>query len=912
MEMEMNDAPLRMYSFLSATRFENIELYKPSDEYYSAAREELPQSWEIVPKGFWTMCKPQAWAGIAHGWKIHLSSIPENAVETVKIAASILSKTSTAFKFCSDPRMLQMSLGKNWSRSQVGKFITIYPKDDVEFKNIIEHLHNVTRHLKGPYILTDRRYLNSNVVFYRYGAHASEHRVDPYGFRVPGFKLEDGSWHEDVRGPAYRSPPGIVDPFTPASDAEEVSTASIVIGEKYLIKGAIKFNATGGIYHGIDSSTNRKVLIREVRGLIGHLEKETPEDPAYVLKREAGILQKLAHTGYVPAFIDLFKEWENWFLVEEYIDSPTLWGQSMEFYFSEEFQKANFGLSRILRTIRSIANGIEAVHSCGIVLRDLTKTNVLVDAEGNIKFIDFEFAYDLNCAEKWVTGWTPGYASKEQRASQRPAFEEDYYAFGALILDLLTYCASGLDLGREAILDRKLKQVLQDLRLPIALYELVNGLLDQDGGKRWTIKRALEFVDQIDDVDVSATMFPARDELLKAEFPKQELRAKIEQVEIGLRNYLSASLDLTRDDRLWPSGPQLFLTNPVSIQFGATGIGWYLLRAKGYVQPEILDWIDKKSYSNQCPPGLYSGLGGVALFMLYAGRHDAGKEQLRRIGELGFDYPGLYFGLAGWGLINLHFWRETGETRYLESAIEVGNKLLKHAVESPAGIYWPTENKIFLGFGDGQSGIALFLDYLAAAAKDRTYIKYASSALDFDLAHSIQVAGRTTWRVHVRSKNNEPNLPHTRFGSAGIGTACIRHFRLTGEQKYKEAALDCAYTVRSRVTNKIWQDSGNAGFGEFWLDLAQLMSDDRYTNVAYYQAEAILSHALSFPEGVAFGGTDHYRICSDYGAGGAGIGIFLDRLLHGKTRLFMLDELFEGYDRSLNHRTVDGELVVCD
>jgi hypothetical protein len=114
---------------------------------------------------------------------------------------------------------------------------------------------------------------------------------------------------------------------------------------------------------------------------------------------------------------------------------------------------------------------------------------------------------------------------------------------------------------------------------------------------------------------------------------------------------------------------------------------------------------------------------------------------------------------------------------------------------------------------------------------------------------------------------------------------------MTGDARYKEVALDCAYTVRMRISNKIWQDEGCAGYGEFYLDMAEFLEEPRFRDLAAFQAQSILVHALDRPEGTAFTGIDHYRVCCDYSTGGAGIGVFLDRLAAGKPRLLFLDEL---------------------
>jgi hypothetical protein len=278
---------------------------------------------------------------------------------------------------------------------------------------------------------------------------------------------------------------------------------------------------------------------------------------------------------------------------------------------------------------------------------------------------------------------------------------------------------------------------------------------------------------------------------------------------------------------------------------------------------------------------------------LQAGRLDSALEKWDRIArsELTFAFPSLYFGAAGWGLVNLHFWQATKEARYLEAAISAGQRLLDEATESDKGLSWSSAGKVYLGLGDGQSGIALFLTYLGAACNEQRFIHAAAKALEFDIAHAKRVAGRICWQTRADAKLHDPNLPHARFGSSGIGAACIRYFAQTGDNRFKDIALDCAYTVRLRLTNKLWQEAGASGWGEFLLDMEQFLGDGRFGSIAYYQAEGIMPHVLSLEGGNAFAGTDLYRVCSEFGTGSAGIGIFINRLLHKKSRLLMLDDL---------------------
>ena len=161
----MVDTTARMYTLLDDVHFENIERYRPTDEYSTVARNLLPADWQLQPRGFWTHCRPPGWKGRSHGWKIHISSIPENAEETIAVACEEIAAAGAMFKFCSDPRMLAMSLGKGWSRFQLGKFITLYPAGEAQFLSLLERLHVRTQHLGGPHILTDRPDKGSSDVY---------------------------------------------------------------------------------------------------------------------------------------------------------------------------------------------------------------------------------------------------------------------------------------------------------------------------------------------------------------------------------------------------------------------------------------------------------------------------------------------------------------------------------------------------------------------------------------------------------------------------------------------------------------------------------------------------------------------------------------------------------------------------
>lgn len=888
--MSFVDHPNLAFTVLDRYHFESIDRYRPTNEYADIARAALPADWRIAPRGYWTSCDPPDAHVAVHGWKIHVSSTLDAAIETLRAVAGICGDLSLPFKFCSDENMLDLSFNKNASRSQVGKFMTLYPTDLAMFKAAAERIHDATRHLSGPYVLTDRPYRDSRVVFYRYGEHTGEIRLDRFGHHLSGFRLADGTWYADSREPRFRLPPGIEDPFADAGELAAPSAKGVVLNNRYRLLGALKFSAVGGVYRGVDEETGLNIVAREVRNTLGLLSRE--RNPADALEKEARILKRLQHTGYTPVFVDLFREWEHAFLIQEQFDAQSLWSHAMGYYFAREGQTRNEALREIRSIVRKIAVGLECIHANGVILRDLTRTNVMITPSGDIKFIDYEYAHELDDDGPWVHGWTPGYAAPDQLSNARPTPADDHYAFGVLIMDILTFSASGFDLNRNGLYE-KLKQNLQDLQLPMTLYDIVEGLTERDVTARWDLRHVFEALDTLQESEADGPLFPLETRPQDAPAPSENLRKRLGDLADGIVENLIRTADFERKDRIWPCSADMYACNPIGIQHGAAGPAFFLQQRLGQVDSRILDWIDATSKTRLCPPGLYSGLSGVALLFLAAGRRERAAELLESTREspLVREAHGLYFGASGWGLACLHAWRETREDRYLDWATDIGAWLLRTGQRSDRGLSWMVDGRTPLGLGEGQSGVALFLTYLSLATREAKYSDAAAEAMDFDLSYGIDSAGKLLWQHNTQAKPGDPKSPHTWYGAAGVGTAAIRCHAATGEVRFKRGAEACVLGVSSRFTNKLWQFEGIAGFGEFMLDMARFTGEEHYARLAYYQAEALFPHAIARPDaGIAFAGFDHYRLCTDYSEGSSGIGAFVDRLLRGKDRFLMLDD----------------------
>jgi serine/threonine protein kinase len=886
-----SEEPGFLFTFLDREYFESIDRYQPSRELIDLVERFAGNGWVIKPGGFWTNCAPEGHQYNVQGWKIHLSGTRSTSAELLNRVVPLVVREGVPFKFCSDHRMTWLSTIKNWSRTGAGKFITIYPRDLEEFERLIECCHQETKDLNGPYLLTDHAYKDSKVVFYRYGEHAGASYVNAHGLRVRAILSPEGERVSDQRMPYYRLPSWVSDPFG-EKELPSSNDGEVWLNGRYRVTSAVRYSATGGIYSAEDSKTGEAVIIREARPRLSN--HNDVGNAVMLLKKEARILQKLGHTGLAPQFVDLFEEWEHWFLVQEQLQAESLWGYTMNVTLgSPEIRSAEL-FEQFRETTRLLVNGLQVIHSHKIVLRDFTKSNVMVAGEGGLRFIDFELAYEMEGDEPPVVGWTAGYASPEQMENKVPTPDEDYYALGALLLDMINVTASGLPLNREGVL-AGLRQTLEDFGLPPVFVDIVSGMTDSDPATRWRPERAMLALDSVEPPPPDRLIdIPPGDTPPARPAPSDSTKADIEATIDGITTYIVSKIDYTRSDRLWPASGEVFATNPVSIQYGAAGTAYYLWHVAGSVPDGVVDWIIRRANPDLCPPGLYIGLSGVALLLLEMGLLARAKEVLAashqwdRIVEL----PGLYEGAAGWGLVNLHFWRTTGEQVYLENALEVGEHLMRTAESDSQGVYWESDNQIPVGFGFGPSGISTFFVYLNAAHPRGQFLDIAEKALDFEVALSDSAGGRLRLTTHKDAPASNPVSPSMRHGSAGIGSAAVRLYALTGEPKFRRLADLCAVACCTRYTNKLWQDYGPAGWAEVLLDMYWFLGDENYLNNAYHVAGHIVPHRMYKPEGIAFAGSDLLRISCDFGKGSAGIGYFFHRLLNPKLpRLLLLDEM---------------------
>src|SRR5256885_700573 len=122
------------------------------------------------------------------------------------------------------------------------------------------------------------------------------------------------------------APSGRADPSQPgAAPPSATSTATpgatVLLNGRYSVQGALSHANKGGTYLAEDATTGQLVVVKEGRP---HVGDEGHGDARARVRHEARMLAHVEGLDRAPRLIEVFEQSEHVFLVEEYIDAPSL------------------------------------------------------------------------------------------------------------------------------------------------------------------------------------------------------------------------------------------------------------------------------------------------------------------------------------------------------------------------------------------------------------------------------------------------------------------------------------------------------------------------------------------------------------------------------------------------------------
>ncbi len=198
-----------------------------------------------------------------------------------------------------------------------------------------------------------------------------------------------------------------------------------VVNGRYRIDGELGSGGFGVVYRAYDQQLKRQCAIK--------VPRSDNVEPSLLHRfvEEAENLARLAH----PNVVRIFNTGE--FEGQKFIELEFLEGDTLD----AVIQAGRLDIRQRLAVIRQVSGALEAVHRIGILHRDLSPRNIMVDPHGVAKLFDFGLSRDTS---KSRTGsinslkGTWGYFPPELIDGQPMTVAGEVFAVGAILYELLT------------------------------------------------------------------------------------------------------------------------------------------------------------------------------------------------------------------------------------------------------------------------------------------------------------------------------------------------------------------------------------------------------------------------------------------------------------------------------------------
>src|SRR5476649_214506 len=226
-----------------------------------------------------------------------------------------------------------------------------------------------------------------------------------------------------------------------AADSSRPSLVGRTFGP-YTLQSLLGAGGMGEVYRANDAKLNRDVALKFLPATFTH----DPERLAR-FRREAQVLAALNHP-HIGAIYGLDEADGLQFLVLELVD-----GESLD----RRIARGAIPVDEAVSIARQIAEALEAAHEKGIIHRDLKPANIALSSDGNVKVLDFGLAKATQVSSGSInpsnsptftspamtTGvgvilGTAAYMSPEQAAGKAVDKRSDLWAFGVVVMEMLT------------------------------------------------------------------------------------------------------------------------------------------------------------------------------------------------------------------------------------------------------------------------------------------------------------------------------------------------------------------------------------------------------------------------------------------------------------------------------------------
>jgi serine/threonine protein kinase len=833
------------------------------------------------------------------GWKLHISSIPQEIIPLLSVIIPVLLKHNIPFKFVRNEIILMQLNEGHLGATQIGKCITIYPCSDHQAQQIAEILVKITPGFSGPVIPTDL-HLGNNI-YTRYGGFSSILFKDRLGLVHPSIYGLDGSLQLDNYTVPFSDPVGILNPFADFTETSQMSGKYHQLLEYgYLFLELIKEHPKGAVLRVLDVTNPEKTTIKILKqGRKYCVSDQYGRDIRTRLKYQEFLHQTLSGLVPVPQVESYFEVNGDGYLPLEYIE-----GQSFDSFVNSKLSHGTWhSLAlqekvELLSYLEKLLDAIQQLHSVGYVHRDLTGANIWIGTDEKVYLLDLELTHAVDDRNPVFVIGTPGFMSPQQEMGNPPAFSDDIYALGCVMILLFTNLPPHLvNFVREG---QRVSQLLELVNgLPIELIEIMAQCVKSDAQARpdlKTIKNLIQYTQKniserpiksnlVEQETLHNLIFKAQKGLLDDVITKPEtglwLSAAVNQISHPDIN-VAKLYELRRSTNIGVAGVVYLLSRLA--RFG------YSTEEAGVRVQQAVQWLlTDADTPDQELPGLHFGEAGVAVALaeaiasgLITRNHQIDAFFTSALsGEL--DWHDITHGAAGQGVAVLYCADRLQDASLLHLVHRCAEYLINTqkpngSWEVPPGVNYMS-GQILTGFAHGVAGIVYFL------------CEYAKRFSNHQAEQAWQIGTEWLFEQAILTPDEQALVwyhsdvrPETWkwwcHGSPGIALTFLRLYELTQNEAYAEIATHAlqVHPVDIRYRN-LSQCHGLSGLGDIYLEAARVLGDQQWLERANAIAHTLLHLRRETSTGsVTWLVENFHQPTADLMVGASGIVHFLLRL----------------------------------
>jgi hypothetical protein len=422
---------------------------------YLRVREELEQSWislcsAVAPHsdGRWRYSRPPNSDDPRQCWKLHVSATILTAANVLEAVAPIVAHSDVLLKTVESIGFLrELNSGLAGDYSQIGKCITVYPRDDDQARELAETLKHATIGFAHPAVPFDLHV--GGAVYTRFGVGLSASVLEERFITLP-----NGDTCKDVRAPGAATPKGMTPPFATAPPAMH-KLPDLAAFESLSQRGR------GGVYRALDFAHENPLCVFKW----GRRNSEVDwigRDGADAVLHEARVLRLFAAIGLaVPKTRRVSRDGGSVYLIMDEIVGRTL---------SEALVEESLAWDQRLNIVLQLAQFLDGMHANGWAWRDCKPSNMLLTESGQLVAADFEGAAPIGQGDALPYG-TRGYVLPIHLTYQgcSDLVAQDHAAFALSMVQVLDSAlmrsTSPLDLATSQIMSStEMSEIVHTLR----------------------------------------------------------------------------------------------------------------------------------------------------------------------------------------------------------------------------------------------------------------------------------------------------------------------------------------------------------------------------------------------------------------------------------------------------------------